>query len=167
MFEKREQRTAYGTGGSDMEFFQLVGMWYAGDALGADYPQRALARANLVIDTVTSNTGYEKHGGAFDVSYQGIALRFLTWAAMLYEDPNVNDALHKMIVLKSHLSLPEPDGSLFGPTHFSTGTAQYAPADQWAWVSRVSAMSMNDNYGLHTIWARIGDHDEAPLSTKV
>lgn len=154
MFEKLERLTPRGSGGSDMEFFQLPAMWYAADALGGDFPARALARAHVVIDTITSKTGYEKHGGAFDVSYQGIALRFLTWGAMLYRDPKVNEALHKMLVLKSHLSLPEPNGQMHGPTHFNTGTAGDAPNDQWAWVSRDLAMAMIDDMALYTIAAR-------------
>ncbi len=167
MFEKLEAMTPRGSGGSDMEFFQLVGLWYAADALGGPYRERALKRAHVVIDRITSKTGYEKHGDAFDVSYQGIALRFLAWAAMLYDDPQVNESLHKMLVLKSHLSLPEPDGSMFGPTHFNTGTAADAPHDQWAWVSRDAAMSMIDDEALYTVWARIGVPDESAMKSKV
>ncbi len=164
MFEKLEKMTPNGSGGSDMEFFQLVGMGYAAKALGKPYRERALKRAGVVIDHITSKTGYEKHGGAFDVSYQGIAMRFLTWAAMLYEDePKVSKALHKMLVLKSHLSLPEPDGALFGPTHFNTATAEDAPHDQWAWVSRDAAMSMIDDEALYSFFARSKIPDAAQM----
>jgi len=167
LFDQLDRQTPRGSGGSDMEFFQLVGMWYAADALGGDFPRRALKRAHLVIDRVTSKTGYELHGGAFDVSYQGIALRFLTWAATLYDDPNVDEALRKMLVLKSHLSLPEPDGKLLGPTHFNTGTAASAPADQWAWPSRDAAMAMIHDEALYTVWARIGVPGEEALRARV
>ncbi len=167
MFEKLERLTPHGAGGSDMEFFQLVGLWYAAQALGEPYPARALARAHRVIGHVTGKTGYEKHGGAFDVSYQGIALRFLTWAALLYEDPKIDEVLHKMLVLKSHLSLSEPDGVLFGPTHFNTGTAADAPRDQWAWVSRDLAMAMLDNEALYTVWARLELPDVAAMTSAV
>jgi hypothetical protein len=167
MFEKLEQWTPHGSGGSDMEFFQLVGMWYAAHALGGDYPARALKRAHAVIDHVTSRTGYEKHGNAFDVSYQGISLRFLAWAALLYNDPKIDLALHKMLVLKSYLSLPEPTGGLLGPTHFSTGTFMDAPRDQWAWVSRDAAMAMIDDQSLYTIWARVGVPDIDTIARQV
>ena len=167
MFAKLEKMTPSGSGGSDMEFFQLVGMWYAADALGKPYKARALKRAGVVIDRITTKTGYEKHGGAFDVSYQGIALRFLTWAAVLYEDPKISEALHKMLVLKSHLSLPEPDGALFGPTHFNTATAEDAPHDQWAWVSRDAAMSMIDDDALYSFFARSSIPDEAKMMAQV
>jgi len=167
MFEKLERLPPRGSGGSDMEFFQLSSMWYAADALGGDFKRRALARAHVVIDTVTGKTGYEKHGGAFDVSYQGIALRFLTWAAMLYRDPKIDAALHKMLVLKAHLSLPEPDGRLYGPTHFNTGTAADAPNDQWAWPSRDVAMAMLDDTAFYTIWARIKLLDEEAMRAAV
>lgn len=163
MFEKLEQWRPEGAGGSDMEFFQLVGMWYAADALGGDFPARARARAHVVIDTITSASGYEKHGAAFDVSYQGIALRFLTWAALLYDDPKVTTALHKMLVLKAHLSFPEPGGKLHGPTHFNTGTAADAPNDQWAWLSRDFAMAMLDDLALFTIWSRTSLPTEAVM----
>jgi hypothetical protein len=167
MFEKLEKVTPHGSGGSDMEFFQLSAMWYAADALGGDFPKRALERAHVVINTITSKTGYEKHGGAFDASYQGIALRFLTWGAILYKDPKVNEALHKMLVLKSHLSLPEPDGTMYGPTHFNTGTAADAPNDQWAWVSRDFAMAMIDEMALYTIWSRVGVPNETDMRAMV
>jgi len=165
MFELLENLTPSGAGGSDMEFFQLVGMWYAAQALGGDFPARALKRAHVVIERVTSETGYEKHGGAFDISYQGIALRFLAWAAMLYDDPVVSESLHKMLVLKSHLTLPEPDGTLNGPTHFNTGTAAAAPQDQWAWPSRDLAMAMMDEEALYTIWTRPELPDRLPDKT--
>jgi len=167
MFEKLEKMAPHGSGGSDMEFFQLSSMWYAADALGGDYKKRALDRAHVVIDTITSKTGYEKHGGAFDVSYQGIALRFLTWGATLYKDPKVNESLHKMLVLKTHLSLPEPGGKLFGPTHFNTGTAADAPNDQWAWPSRDVAMAMIDDTAFYTIWSRVGVPNETDLRAAV
>jgi len=167
MFEKLERMRPAGAGGSDMEFFQLVGMWYAADALGGDFPARALARAHVVIDTITSATGYEKHGAAFDVSYQGIALRFLTWAALLYDDPKISTALHRMLVLKAHLTFAEPDGTLYGPTHFNTGTAADAPGDQWAWISRDFAMAMLDDLALYTIWARTTLPSEAAMREKV
>ena len=154
LFTRLENLTPRGDGGSDMEFFQLSSMWYAADALGGDFKRRALQRAHRVIDTITSPSGYELHGGAFDVSYQGIALRFLTWAAMLYNDPKIDQALHRMLQLKAHLSLPEPNGTLIGPTHFNTGTAADAPNDQWAWVSRDFAMAMLDETALYTIPAR-------------
>jgi len=155
-FEKLEQWTPRGSGGSDMEFFQMVGMYYAAQALGGDFPERALARARHVLEKVTSDTGYELHGGAFDVSYQGIALRFFTWAITLFEDPVLKEGLHRMLVLKAYLSIPEPDGVLYGPTHFSTGTHMDAPRDQWAWVSRDVAMAMIDDLALYTVFTRVG-----------
>ena len=167
MFEKLEKSAPHGSGGSDMEFFQLVGMYYAAEALGGSYKERALKRAYVVIDTVTSKSGNEKHGGAFDVSYQGIALRFLTWAATLYKDAKIDAALHKMLVLKSYLTLPEPDGAMCGPTHFNTGTAADAPHDQWAWVSRDAAMAMIDDEALYTVWARIGVPSEEEMRAAV
>ena len=167
MFEKLEKCTPRGSGGSDMEFFQFSSMWYAAEALGGDYKKRTLDRAHVVIDTITSKTGYEKHGSAFDVSYQGIALRFLTWGAMMFKDPKVNTALHKMLVLKSYLSLPEPDGTLIGPTHFNTGTAADAPGDQWAWPSRDFAMAMVDDLAYYTIWARVKLLNEADMRAAV
>ena len=161
MFEKLERWTPHGQGGSDLEFFQLVGMWYVGQSLGGDYPERALKRAHLVIDQVTGDTGYEKHGDAFDVSYQGIALRFLTWAALLYEDPQIDAALHKMLVLKAYLSLPEPEGGLYGPTHFNTGTAADAPHDQWGGASRNISMAMIDDTAMYTARWLAPESDEA------
>ncbi len=152
MFTRLTQWTPHGMGGSDMEFFQLVGMYYAAQAIGGPaLPAKALKRAHYVIDRVTSKTGYEKHGNAFDVSYQGIALCFLTWAAHLYRDAKVTRALDKMLVLKSHLTLPEPDGVESGPTHFSTGTSMDAPHDQWAWYFRDVAMAMLSDKALYTI----------------
>lgn len=155
-FEKLEQWVPRGSGGSDMEFFQMVAMYYAAEALGGDFPKRALARSHRVLGEITSDAGYELHGGAFDVSYQGIAFRFLTWAITLFEDPVLKEGLHRMLVLKAYLSLPEPDGVMYGPTHFSTGTHMDAPNDQWAWVSRDAAMAMIDDLALYTVFYRLG-----------
>lgn len=89
------------------------------------------------------------------------------WAAMLYKDPKVGDALHKILVLKSHLSLPEPGGTLLSPTHFNTGTAADTANDQWAWPSRDLAMSMIDDSALYTVWSRVGVPNVTDMHAKV
>jgi len=86
---------------------------------------------------------------------------------MLYEDPTIDAALHRMLVLKSHLTLPEPDGTLTGPTHFNTGTSADAPHDQWAWPSRDLAMSMVDDEALYAVWARIELPEEAAMKKRI
>ncbi len=124
-------------GFGNINLFQLPGLWFMADAIDdPDLWDRARDRAHLVIDTVISQAGYHKHMGEIDASYMGIALRFLTWAAHLWDDSVVTDALQRMLKVKAYFTFPEPEGTGFtqlftGPSHFNTATPDSFHNDQW------------------------------------
>lgn len=171
MFDRIESLPPYGGGGADIETFQLVGLWYAARAIGdAGLPGRALKRAHAVLDRIIKPAGYEHHGHAFDVAYMGIALRFVTWAALLYDDPRIDRTLENMILLKSYLTLPEPGAKGFqglytGPSHFSTGTAFGAPDDLWGAHFRDVAAAMKTDAAAYLVFGG-RSHDFGPIGIK-
>ncbi len=180
MFDRIEGLTPYGAGGADIETFQLVGLWYAARAIGdPGLPERALKRAHAVLGRIIKPAGYEHHGHAFDVAYMGIALRFVTWAALLHDDPRIDRTLESMILLKSHLTLPEPEGKGFqgvytGPSHFSTGTAFGAPDDLWGAHFRDAAAAMKTDAAAYLMFGGrshafgpVGIKDEAAMRADV
>jgi hypothetical protein len=180
LFERIEPLEPHGSGGADIETFQMVGLWYAAQALGSqEYMPRAVKRVHRVIDTIFRPAGYEHHGGAFDVAYMGIALRFVSWAAMLHDDPKLDATLEKMLLLKSHLSLPEPGpgdftGTFTGPSHFSTGTGPGAPEDAWGHYFRDVACGMKTDAALYLVvggrsrpYGPVGIADEETMRTRI
>jgi hypothetical protein len=155
IFGRLETTYPGGVGGGDMETFQLPGCWYAAEALDDDdLRARALARARYVLSVLIMPAGYDHHGWpTYDASYSGIALRFLTWAALLYNDPVISAKLEGLLRLKACQILPEPDGTNFfatylGPSHFSTATAPGAPTDQWCTHFRDAAGAMQSDEAL-------------------
>ncbi len=154
IFARLENLTPHGTSGADMETFQLVGMWYVAEALdNNDLRNRALDRAHDVLDAIMKPAGYEHHGNAFDASYMGIALRFMTWSAHLYQDQRITETLDGMSKLKAHLTFPEP-GSGFarymaGPNHFNTATHMGCHNDQWGKHFRDVAAAMLSDEALY------------------
>jgi hypothetical protein len=171
MFDRIETLTPHGGGGADIETFQLVGLWYAARAIGdTDLPDRALKRAHAVLDQIIKPAGYEHHGHAFDVAYMGIALRFVTWAALLHNDARIDRTLENMIQLKAYMTLPEPGGKGFqglynGPSHFSTGTAFGAPDDLWGAHFRDAAAAMKTDAAVYLVFGG-RTHDYGPVGIK-
>lgn len=155
LFERIEGVYPGANSGADMETFQIVGLWYAAEAIGDDnLRSRALARSHAVLDAIIRPAGYEHHGYAFDSSYMGIALRFMTWAGLLYRDPRISQTLDGMLRLKAYLNLPEPgstnyDGVYVGPSHFNTGTDESAVKDQWYLNFRDTGDAMQSDEALH------------------
>ncbi len=158
LFERIEGVSPGANSGADMETFQIVGLWYAAEAIGDDdLRARALARAQAVLDAIIRPAGYEHHGYAFDSSYMGIALRFMTWAGFLYRDQRISQTLDGMLRLKAYLNLPEPgstnyDGVYVGPSHFNTGTDESAVKDQWYLNFRDAGDAMQSDEALYLMY---------------
>src|SRR5690606_38043957 len=87
-------------------------------------------------DRFYNPAGYFVDNRAFDVSYNGISLYFAAWTASLTDWPFVHRALKDGYRLRSYLSLPEPNGSYWGPSHMSPRTSADAPHDQWGFYQR-------------------------------
>ena len=74
--------------------------------------------------------GYFPFGGTLD-SFNGIALHFAIWGASAGEWPFARDAMAQAHRLRAHLTLPEPDGYLVGPSHMAALTPCEPVHDQW------------------------------------
>lgn len=130
---------------TDMDLFAMVGLHFCARATG-DRDIKAISESysrNMLKDRrLYHPAGYFVDCGVFDASYNGISLYFTSWAATTTRSPLMRDALASSYRLRSHLSLPEPDGTLLGPTHFNPRTSGDAPNDQWNWRFRDCAAAM-------------------------
>jgi hypothetical protein len=144
-----------GSGGADMETFQLAGLWYAAESLDDNTLRTAaLERSRYVLDTIMNGDGhFHEHGvDGVDLSYEGIAQRFVAWAAMVYDDPVIDGYLEKSARLKAYQTLPEPDGTFLSPSHFNTGTAGGSSEDQWHTYQRDHAVAMRTDEAKYLVW---------------
>ena len=130
---------------TQFEMLSLVGLWYAAEAIKSpEFSQAVLA----YIDRVISNpefvdpAGYFPDAGAFDSNFSGMSLYFATWLAMASDLPAVCAPVNRAWTLRSHLLLPDPDGTITGPTHFNTRTNTTPIADGWGWPHRQRAAAM-------------------------
>ena len=130
---------------TDMDLFAPVGLHYCGQATGDKEIQRiAESYTNDMLRDrrLFHPAGFFVDAGIFDASYNGISLYFTTWHAGATGSLQSRDALAKCYRLKTHLMLPEPDGRLFGPTHFNPRTSGDSANDQWAWRFRDCGAAM-------------------------
>ena len=130
---------------TDMDLFAAVGVRYVADAVGgAEINQRAEAYARRLFteERFFHPAGYFVDVGCFDTSYNGISLYFATWAALASDWPFARDAVDRAHRLRAHLCLPDPDGTLFGPSHMSSRTSADPPRDQWNFPQRPQAAAM-------------------------
>ncbi|MEZ4701061.1 MAG: dockerin type I repeat-containing protein [Rhodothermales bacterium] len=144
-----------GSGGADMETFQLVGMWYAAEAIDDDVMRdQALRQARFVLEAIMKGDGhFHQHGkDGIDLSYEGIAQRFMSWAALLYRDATISGFLDKSARLKAYQTLPEPEGRFNSPSHFNTGTIWGSATDQWFTYHRDHAVAMTTDEAKYLVW---------------
>jgi hypothetical protein len=124
-------------GNNDMAQGAHAGLYMVSEASGdAELTARAIAESQQIFADYFHAAGYMDHGGGFDASYEGISLYFLVWAALASDWPHVIDVVQAFSTLKSHLTLPEPDGRFTGPSHFSPATSAPSVFDQWGWYYR-------------------------------
>ena len=145
-FHKIEEQGPTGTQ-ADMDLPGILGMYYSTKCLFG-YEERAEAYARAFIDKHFNEAGYIDHGGGFD-SYSGISLRYMVWAAHVTGYDFLYDALKKMARLKAHLTFPEPDGRVFGPSNFATSTTHGSPNDQHWSFGRDVAISYTAEDGVY------------------
>src|SRR5262249_18711104 len=69
------------------------------------------------------------------------------------------EALDRAYRLRSYLTLPDPDGKSFGPSHFNSRLGSDIPRDQWEWgVYRDHAAALATNEAVHL--SRLPSADE-------
>ena len=78
-----------------------------------------------------NQAGYWVERGGFDPGFGGSANLYATWLALMTDWPFVKDALTKTYRLRGHILLPEPDGTITGPTHFASRLGSPASIDQF------------------------------------
>ena len=131
MFEKLEKWGPTGIH-ADMDTRAAPGVLYVAESVESeDLSKRAYDYIDTILDRHFKPAGYIDHGGAYDASYNGISLYHLTWAAYMSEYPPLVEALEKMVKLKSHLTLPDPDGDRNTPHHSNSSSPSDAAGDQW------------------------------------
>lgn len=158
-FRRLEEWGPRGTA-ADMDQFAHIAMWYTAQSIGDDdLKQRARKHSRYIISQHFRHTGYIDHGDGFDPAYNGISLDILGWAALAAGYDFLFDALDKMSRLKAHLTLPEPDGHYYGPSHFSTATSKDSPNDLRGLFSRDIAIGMVTDHAKYLLWeGRMGQN---------
>lgn len=140
--------TKWGPKGDETHFdlSAVLGMRLAADAIKTP---EAKTLAETYARRVFSDpwyyhpAGYFTDQGCVDAGYQGMSLYFATWLALAAPDwPFVQDAVKKVWRLRSHLALPEPDGTVVGPSHFNARTSSDVFKDQWDFPFRIVAASL-------------------------
>lgn len=85
--------------------------------------------------------GYFPNGGTLD-SFNGISTYFALWGTLAGDWPFARDAITRVYRLRSHLTLPEPDGALVGPSHMASLTSAEPAHEQWDWPMRSWAAAL-------------------------
>ncbi len=124
----------------DMDLFAAVAMWYATQAIPDD-PEVAEA-AEAYARHLFTNANYYDSAGFFndryryDATYNGISIYFAAWAAAVSDWDFTREPIAQNYRLRKHLSLPDPDGRVLGPSHMNARTSGDAHGDQWSWINR-------------------------------
>ena len=146
---------------ANMDFVAAAALWQASAAL-EDPAITAKVQAyirRLVTDPQHIHpAGYIVDRGGPDVGFGGMAGYALIQIAADSGWPFAKQAVDRWYRLRSHLVLPEPDGSFDGPTHFNLRLGQTAQIGQWDWGYReYVGATMTD----HALWqVKIPDEEE-------
>lgn len=130
---------------TDMDLFASVSLTYISKALKdpeIDKITDAYIKKLYTTPRFFNPAGFWVDLQGFDASYNGISFYFANWAALASKRADVLDAVRRAYLLKSYLALPEPDGTLVGPTHFSPRTSNDSAHDQWGYDHRNTAGAM-------------------------
>jgi len=113
----------------------IPALYYAGKALRDpqfDAATQEYCRKLLANPSIFSPAGYFVLGGSMD-AMSGISAYYAVWGAIASDWPFAREAVAKTYRLRTHLMLPEPDGSLVGPTHMCSLLSQDFAGWQWNW----------------------------------
>ncbi|QDU94416.1 hypothetical protein Pla8534_22060 [Lignipirellula cremea] len=112
-------------------------LWYVAQACGdAKFSQdvEAYAKRLMTDPAYFHPAGYWlERGRGVDLGFGGGANFYAVWAALATDWPFAKEAVEKAYRLRAHLSLPDPDGFVTGPSHFNSRIGSPAAADQWHW----------------------------------
>ncbi len=113
-----------------------LSLWYISQALGdADFLKQteAYARKLFTDERHFHPAGYFVDRGGLDLGFGGQTNFFTSWIALATRWPFASDVVDRCHRLRAHVSLPDPDGHTYGPSHFQTRYSADAWRDQWEW----------------------------------
>lgn len=120
------------------------------------------ARSIFTEEPFFRGAGYFPNGGTLD-SFNGISTYFAVWGALATEAPFAREAITRVYSLRSHLTLPEPDGTLLGPSHMASLTSAESAHEQWNWPMRTwGAALIADDAACLTKMPDEADLEKAP-----
>ncbi|MCX5661022.1 MAG: hypothetical protein NTW19_15140 [Planctomycetota bacterium] len=135
------QLMSYGPRGEEPNFDLIlpIGLWYAAhDCDDAAFSKEVEAFAKMMFSDPKyfHPAGYWRDRGGIDVGFAGQVHFFTVWAALASDWPFAKESIEKVYRLRAHLTLPEPDGTVTGPSAFDTRLGSPAYADQWSFAGR-------------------------------
>lgn len=140
----------------NMDMTAPIALWYAASILeDPEFGARAEAYARrLMSDPAHFHpAGYwVERGGGLDTGFGGMATFFAVWTALASDWSFAKQTVERAYRLRAHLSLPEPDGTLTGPSQFNSRLGTQASADQWDWDgARDQAALMVTDEAAHAV----------------
>lgn len=165
------------------DFAAAVGLYLVGESTGdSSLRGRAENYARRLVDDPRffHPAGYFVSAGGFDGAAHASAQRFAVWLALLSDYPFLKEPLSRSYRLQAYLSLPDPDGYLGSPTHFSPFTSQetsrnksggerdFAAAmlvDEAAYLTRLPSEDELNGGGLKRINELKAQIRETPMAT--
>ena len=139
---------------TDMDMFSGVSLDYSAKAVGSQELSKiaeAYTRNLFTNPRFFSAAGYWVDIQGYDASYNGISFYFSNWSALSTKWDFARAAVEKAYRLKAHMSLPEPDGTLVGPTHFSPRTSNDSAHDQWGYPHRNTAGALITDEAMYLV----------------
>lgn len=141
----------------DMVAMGIRGLGYMAEQLG-DPEAIELAHtasADLIANNANPAGGYWDHfscDGCYDAQYEGVTLVAIREPAVSTGWAEVRQNVENLLRTISLLSLPEPGGQLYGPSHFSPATADPPPYALAAPTQQIQNLDFSENslYSLFT-----------------
>lgn len=141
----------------DMVAMGIRGLAYIADSLGdpAATETAHMAAADLIANNANPEGGYWDHfscDGCYDAQYEGTTLIAIREAALASGWSEVRGNVENLLHTVAYLTLPEPGGELYGPSHFSPATADPPPFAMSLGVAQVPNLEFGDDgvYAMFT-----------------
>jgi len=139
---------AWGLKGEEpnLDYTVVLGLWYATQVCADDeaFKKEAEAHVKMMLSDPRyfHPAGYVIERGGLDLGFAGQTNQFVVATALASDWPFAKEAVEKIYRLRSHLTLPEPDGTITGPAAFNTRLCSPAHADQWdmGWREQAALM---------------------------
>ncbi|MCX5660952.1 MAG: hypothetical protein NTW19_14700 [Planctomycetota bacterium] len=141
------QIMSWGPRGEESNFDMIIpiGLWYAGkvcDDAAFSKEVEAFARVMFTDPKHFHPAGYWIDRNGPETGFAGQVNMFAAAAALASDWPFAKEAMERVYRLRSHLILPEPDGTVTGPSAFNSRLSSPAHKDQWEMGVRDAAALM-------------------------